>query len=119
MHWGHKVAARGGPVEVTRKEYNEQAGAETPEQPSVPACGEHVWRWWWELNTRRPPGFDNLAPISYGEIYAWILLLGKYVSPEEIGWLVQMDNAWMTAIAEERKARQEREREEADRKRSK
>jgi len=85
----------------------------------VPECGEHVWHWWWELNSRRPPGFDSLAPISYSEIINWLYLTRRYVSPEEIGWLVQMDNAWMTAIAEERKARSEREQEEAERKRSK
>ena len=78
-------------------------------------CGEHVWKWWWELNARRPPGFDNLAPISYSELRSWILLTGKYVAPEEIRWLIQMDNAWLSAIAEERNARREREKEEADR----
>ena len=41
------------------------------------------------------------------------------MSPEEIGWLIQMDNAWMAAIADERKARSDREKEESDRKRSK
>jgi len=81
-------------------------------------CAEHVWKWWWELNSRRPPGFDNLAPISYSELRAWILLTGKYVAPEEIRWLIDMDNAWMTAIAEERKARREREKAEADRNKS-
>ncbi len=42
--------------------------------------------------------------------------MGKLVSPEEIGWLIQMDNAWLTTIAEERKARQARDKEKADRK---
>jgi hypothetical protein len=78
-------------------------------------CGEHVWAWWWELNARRPPGFESLAPLSYGEIHSWILLLGKRVATEEIRWLIQMDNAWMHSIAEERKARRERDKEEADR----
>jgi len=104
------VAARGGPVEVTRAQYNQQAGVATPEQPDVPLCAKHVWAWWWGLNARRPPGFDNLAPISYGEIESWISLTGKQVAPEEIDWLIGMDNAWLSVISEERRAKQERER---------
>lgn len=75
-----------------------------------------MWEWWWELNTRRPPGFETLAPISYSEIHSWILLTGKYIAPEEIGWLIQMDNAWMATISEERNAKRDREKEESDRK---
>ena len=116
MQWGHTVASRQGPQEVTRLEYNQQAGAETPEQPEVPLCAEHVWQWWWELNARRAPGFDNLAPLSYSEICAWLALTCKLVTPEEIGWLIAMDNAWLTAISEERKAKHERDKEESERK---
>lgn len=90
-------------------------GVEVPPQPEIPVCADHVWHWWWELNARRAPGFDNLAPISYAEIHSWILLTGRYVRPEEITWLVQMDNAWLGAIADERKARQERDKEESER----
>lgn len=114
INWGHKVASRGGPVEVTRQEYNEQAGAETPPQPEIPVCGEHVWQWWWELNARRPPGFENLAPFSYTEIYNWILLTGLSVSYRDIRWLVAMDNAWLEAIANEKEDRRRREKEEAE-----
>ena len=37
-------------------------------------------------------------------------LTGKRVDPVEIDWLIGMDDAWLAAIAEERKAKQERER---------
>ncbi len=115
LKWGHKVNSPHGRahglVEVTRQEYNQQAGVESPEEPEIPFCAEHVWKWWWELNARRPPGLDNLAPISYGEIESWISLTGKMVTHEEIRWLMQMDDAWLSAIAEERKARQERDKE--------
>jgi hypothetical protein len=84
--------------------------------PEIPDCAQHVWEWWWELNTRRPPGFDSLAPLSYGEIQAWLFLSGRFVAPEEVKWLIDMDNAWLTAVATEREARREREREEAERK---
>ena len=78
-------------------------------------CAQHVWDWWWHLNSRRAPGFENLAPISYSEIQCWLSLTKKLVAPEEIDWLVTMDNAWLMAISEERKAKHEREKEEANR----
>jgi hypothetical protein len=108
LHWGHKVASREGPVEVTRLEYNQQAGAETPEQPEIPACGQHVWDWWWELNARRAPGFDSTVPLSYTEICSWLVLTRRLVTPEEIGWLIAMDDRWLNTIADERKAKSER-----------
>ena len=101
-------------MEVTRLEYNEQAGVESPPQPEIPECAEHVWNWWWQLNARRQPGFDSLAPFSYAEIHSWILLTCRYVAPEEIAWLIQMDDAWLATIAEERKARSEREKERSE-----
>jgi hypothetical protein len=115
INWGHQVASRHGPVEVTRQEYNQQAGAQTPEQPTVPICGQHIWDWWWELNARRPPGFDSLAPLSYTEILSWIFLTGKALKYTDIGLLIEMDNAWINTIATERKDRSERDKEKANR----
>jgi hypothetical protein len=105
--------------EVTRADYNEAAGAETPLQPELPMCAEHVWHWWWELNARRPPGFESLTPFSFSEINHWISLTGKRVTVREIGWLTQMDDAWMHAISTERKDRIERDKEEANRNKGK
>jgi hypothetical protein len=76
-------------------------------------CAGRVWDWWWQLNTRRPPGFESLAPISYSEICSWLLLTGIQAAPEEIRWLIAMDNAWLSAIAKERKAKQERDKDDA------
>ena len=78
-----------------------------------------MWAWWWELNARRPPGFESLAPLSYAELRSWLLLTGRRVAPEEIGWLIAMDNAWLEAIAQERKDKAERDRQEAERKQGK
>jgi hypothetical protein len=108
------LASREGPVEVDRLTYNEQAGAETPEQPDVPECARRVWKWWWELNARRPPGFDSVVPLSYTEIRNWILLTGTMVAPEEIQWLIQMDNAWLGQIATEKQDKADREKQEAE-----
>ena len=106
-------------MEVTRLDYNAQAGYETPEQPIVPFYARNVWDWWWELNTRRPPGFENLAPMSYTEIMSWILLTGKQLAPEDIRWLIEMDNVWLTTIAKERNAKRDRDKEESDRNKGK
>ena len=115
MHWGHEVSvSRDTKEKVTRAEYNAAAGVDTPEMPDIPECAIHVWQWWWELNARRPPGFEALAPISFSEISAWIMLTGRLVSPEEIRWLIQMDNAWLEVIASERAAKRERDEEKAE-----
>lgn len=58
-------------------------------------------------------------PLSYTEIQSWLALTCRLVAPEEIGWLIAMDDAWLHAIAEERRARQERDKEEAERNRGK
>lgn len=110
--WGHEVAGRHGPVAVTRAVYNEKAGADTPEQPEVPVYAQHVWDWWWELNSRRPAGFESLSPIPYAEIESWKRQTGRIVDPVETDWLIGMDNAWLSVIAEERQAKRDRERQE-------
>ena len=117
MHWGHTVVSKSGPVEVTRQEQNTQAGVETPAQPELPFCAEHVWPWWWELNARRAPGFESIVPISYSEICHWMIATGRTLLPHETRWLVAMDDAWLDEIAKERKARQERDKEKSERQR--
>lgn len=37
------------------------------------------------------------------------------MAPEEIDWLIGMDNAWLMAISEERGAKRERDKEESKR----
>ena len=121
LNWGHTVPSREGPVEVTRIDYNEHANAETPEQPTVPICAQHVYDWWWELNARRGPGFDTLAPLTYGEVAFWARLTGRQhiVTPVEVRWLMTADDAWLRTIAEERKGKQDREKEKVERELSK
>lgn len=43
-----------------------------------------------------------------------MLLTGKFIAPEEVAWLIQMDNAWLAAVAEERSAKREREKAKTD-----
>jgi hypothetical protein len=78
-------------------------------------CAQNVWDWWWQLNARRPPGFENLAPISYTEIRSWRKETGKHLAPEDVRWIVTMDNAWLHTITKERTAKHDRDKEEANR----
>lgn len=79
----------------------------------VPLCAEHVWDWWWELNARRGPGFDSLAPLTYTEVAHWKRETGRQIicTSVEVRWLMMMDDRWLKTIADERKDRQEREKE--------
>ena len=117
MEWGYTAASREGPVEVTLAEQMRVFGLEPPECPVLPELGLYAWESFWELNARRPPGFDSLAPISYTEMQHWLNLTGRQLLREELGWLVQMDDAWMAAISAERAAAQERKQAESESKR--
>lgn len=114
MHWGWQAAGPGGSQDVTYAEYMEAFGMEPPDPPAIPPAGEHIWALWWQLNDRRPPGFDQLCPISYTEISHWLQLTGQHLAPEEIQWLTDMDNAWIAAVAEQRREKQEREKAKAE-----
>jgi hypothetical protein len=68
----------------------------------------HVWDWFWQLNARRCPGFDSMAPISYSDIYHWVTLTRTQITPDEIRMLIQLDDAYLQAISTERKEQRER-----------
>jgi hypothetical protein len=106
MKWGHKIASKGGPIDVTRAEFNESFGAQVPDAPVVSL--EYVLSWFWHLSNRRAPGFDGVAPISYTEIGSWTALTRTIVTPSEIELLVAMDNAYLEQIGIERTAKRER-----------
>jgi hypothetical protein len=106
MKWGHKIASKEGPIEVTRAEFNESFGVPVPDDPVVSL--EHVWSWFWHLSNRRQPGFDSQAPITYSEIKNWTLLTRTVVTPSEVELLIAMDDAYLEQISIERKARHER-----------
>lgn len=108
MNWGHTIAAKGGPVEVTRAEFNEAFGVEVPDQPAIPDVAMHVWLWWQHLNSRRSPGFDGLSPISYSDIYHWSALTRTQITPDEIAMLIAIDDAYIRAVNTERKEQRER-----------
>lgn len=111
MKWGHTLNNREGPVEVTRAEYNENFGVEVPEAPEIPDAGLHIWEWWWRLSSRRITYSEVMAPLSYSDIFHWSILTRTQISPSEIEVLFAMDDAYLSAVAAERKGQRERERE--------
>ena len=110
MHWGHTIMAKGGGVDATREEYNAAFGSshKTPEAPQIPDSVMHVWEWWWHLNARRNPGFDSMSPLTYSEIYHWSALTRTQITPTETSMLILMDDAYLAAVATERKEQRER-----------
>jgi len=110
MHWGHSIVGPDGKVEVTRAEYNEAFGVDVPDAPDIPEAAAHVWEWWWQLNARRSPAYEALAPISYSEIAHWSSLTRTQITPTEIEMLIQMDDAYLRTVAEERKEQRARSR---------
>ena len=64
--------------------------------PACPAELGHVWRWFAELNARRPRG-EGDHPISYAEIDAWARLSGIQARPFEVAALLAVDNAFLSA----------------------
>ena len=102
--------AKGGEIDATRAEYNAAFGSshETPDTPETPDAVIHVWPWWKQLDARRKPGFDSMEPITYGEIGTWSSLTRTQITPAEIGMLIQMDDAYLRAVATERKGQRDR-----------
>jgi hypothetical protein len=99
-----------GVISVSRAERNEQFGAEhmTPDDPVLPECIEHIWEWFWHLHGRRGQGFDSEPPIGYDTITHWMERTGILVTPEEVAMLVEMDDAYLQQVAEEKTAKRER-----------
>lgn len=108
MKWGHRVLSKDGQVEVTRTEYNMAFGVESPDPPEVPEIVNHVWEWWWQLNARRSSGFDSISPITYSEIYHWLVLTRTQIMPAEIEIIIKLDDAYLLAVSTERKEQRDR-----------
>lgn len=112
MHWGHRVHGREGEVEVTRAEYNRAFGAPVPPEPEIPEHLKWPWRFWWRLHARRQTG-EGVSPLQCHEIESLSRLSGEHITPEDFALIEAMDNAFLSAVAEERKAAMDRVREES------
>ena len=71
-----------------------------PDEPEVPEAGERLWLTFWKLHARRRPGFEFPAPLSYGDFHDWSVTMRQHLSPDEVEVLVQMDDAYLRAVAD-------------------
>lgn len=110
MHWGHKINTAEGPKAITRAEYNRAFGVAVPPKPEIDECIRYPWTMWARLNNRRPPS-EYITPLSFSEIDAFRRITNESLTPEEVQMIVAVDDAYVRAIAEERDAMRERERE--------
>lgn len=57
---------------------------------SVNPYGEHVWRWFWQIERARRQG-NGLEPLSHQELLAWMQLYGEQLRPWEVDALFHLD----------------------------
>lgn len=90
---------------VSRRELNERFNvAHLNQDAEPPEDGEHIWSWFWGLSNKRHQGVNGPQPLTYPDIEAWSRATGTVVLREEIAILMQMDDAYLSAVAEEHKA---------------
>lgn len=61
--------------------------------PPLPLAGEHLWNWFWQLDSGRGDSLNGLARISHGHIAEWSALTGNVVRDHEVQILLAMDRA--------------------------
>lgn len=71
--------------------------------PDCPAWGAHVWLWWCDLHRGRGIGGMGPAPISWSDLAAWSALTGAEPTPVEVSLIMDIDGAWMEAVAADAK----------------
>jgi hypothetical protein len=59
----------------------------------LPLAGEHIWKWFWELDAGREETMNGLARISHSQIAAWCSITGNIVRDHELQILLAMDRA--------------------------
>ena len=67
---------------------------------NIPACGQHIWDWFWELRKTAGVGFSSPNPITYTEIYAWQLLNHIIIYPWEIKIIRKLDETFLAYAIE-------------------
>lgn len=107
MLWGHKIRTAEGQIEVNRARFNAGFGVATPPKPEVPEYLLYIWEAWWRLNARRQPA-DPVCPVQFTEIEAFGRLTEDPFTPEDLRMIEAIDDAYIRAVAEEVRARSER-----------
>lgn len=80
----------------------------TPDDPEIPDYIAYIWIWFWELSSRRRSSLGGGESIAYGEITQWIAVTCSDPTQQEIGVLLDMDNAYLSEIAEIQKEKKEK-----------
>jgi len=79
------------------------ARAQLDEEPEIPYCLQHVWDWFWELNSGRPSGFNGPEPLTYSEIQSWKNVKEILVRDFEIDIIKYLDTLYLNHINAENK----------------
>ena len=61
-----------------------------------------MWGWFWDLNRRRQHGLAGPQPLTYAELDRWSALTGTALLREEVGLLLELDDAFLAALGDER-----------------
>lgn len=77
-----------------------------PEEPEVPEYLFYILEWFWQISGRRKSGLSGAEPIGYAEIACWRDLMQCDPTAQEVRVLLDMDDAYMDALAEERREKE-------------
>jgi hypothetical protein len=67
-----------------------------------------IWDWFWELSASRRQGQNGPDPITYQDIAIWLQVTGNRLLREEVTIIRAMDDAFVTALAQEHREQRER-----------
>lgn len=98
---------------LSRREMNERFGqGHLNPEVEPPEDGEHLWEWFWHLSGHRHQGMNGPQPLTYQDVETWSRMTGTLLLREEVLILMQMDTAFLNAVADEHE--EQRKRAEAD-----
>jgi hypothetical protein len=78
-----------------------------PDEPEVPEYVFYILEWFWQISSRRRSGMNGAESIGYADIACWRDLMQCDPTPQEIRVLLDMDDAFMAALAEEQREKRE------------
>lgn len=84
----------------TRRQRNARFGAQSPDL-EAPFAGELILEWFWHLSAFRGEGVSGPAPIRHADIRDWSVLSHTPLRPEEVTILLQLDQAYRSALSAE------------------
>lgn len=91
----------GLPSPETRRQYNLRFGQPPGPEAEIPLAGAWAHDLFWSLNSRRQRSDTGPQPLTHAEIEAWSRLNKTKLSPQDVALLIAMDDAYLSAVAEE------------------